>query len=173
MFGAWSSHSGGYEQIHFWGHNAVWSVESQLTFRRNMSPPSSRWISQERNQHEAGRKQSSARRWLFRLLCELRERIPMFRRNMSPPSSRWVSQARSQREAGRKQSSARRHITQVSTLHGGDWLDYDVSCAWADTNVSEEYGNLIFRNHVPSKRSYLHPTYSSAKNQLRVLSPGI
>jgi hypothetical protein len=35
------SHSGGYEEYHLMGYNAVYSVECQPTFRRNISPPSS------------------------------------------------------------------------------------------------------------------------------------
>jgi hypothetical protein len=37
----WGSHNGGYEHFCLMGDNAVQSVESQPTFRRNMSPPSS------------------------------------------------------------------------------------------------------------------------------------
>jgi hypothetical protein len=37
----WGSHSGGYEEYHHLGYNAVQSVDSQPTFRRNISPPSS------------------------------------------------------------------------------------------------------------------------------------
>jgi hypothetical protein len=37
----WGSHSGGYEEFHLLGYNALYSVQSQLMFRRNMSPPSS------------------------------------------------------------------------------------------------------------------------------------
>jgi hypothetical protein len=37
----WGSHSGGYEEYCLLGYNAMYSVESQLTFRRNISPPSS------------------------------------------------------------------------------------------------------------------------------------
>jgi hypothetical protein len=37
----WGSHSGGYEEYYLLGYNAVSSVESQLTFRRKISPPSS------------------------------------------------------------------------------------------------------------------------------------
>jgi hypothetical protein len=37
----WSSHSGVYEEYYLLGYNAVQSVESQPTFRRNISPPSS------------------------------------------------------------------------------------------------------------------------------------
>jgi hypothetical protein len=35
------SHSGDYEEFYLLGYNDVSSVESQQTFRRNMSPPSS------------------------------------------------------------------------------------------------------------------------------------
>jgi hypothetical protein len=35
------SHSGGYEELYLLGYKAVWPVENQPTFRRNMSPPSS------------------------------------------------------------------------------------------------------------------------------------
>jgi hypothetical protein len=37
----WSSHRSGCEGFHLLGYNAVQSVESQSTFRRNVSPPSS------------------------------------------------------------------------------------------------------------------------------------
>jgi hypothetical protein len=37
----WGSHTGGYEEYHLPGYNAVWAVECQPTFRRNMSPSSS------------------------------------------------------------------------------------------------------------------------------------
>jgi hypothetical protein len=40
-FGIWSSHSGRYEQYYLLGYNAGYSVESQPTFRTNISPPSS------------------------------------------------------------------------------------------------------------------------------------
>jgi hypothetical protein len=36
-----ASHSCGYEKYHLLGHNAVYSVECQPTFWRNISPPSS------------------------------------------------------------------------------------------------------------------------------------
>jgi hypothetical protein len=36
----WKFHSGGYEEYYLLGYNAVYSVESLRTFRRNMSPPS-------------------------------------------------------------------------------------------------------------------------------------
>jgi hypothetical protein len=35
--------SGDYEQYYFLGHNAIWSIKSQPTFQRNISPPSS-WL---------------------------------------------------------------------------------------------------------------------------------
>jgi hypothetical protein len=38
----WGFHSGGYEEYHLLGYDAVQSVELQPTFRRNISPPSSR-----------------------------------------------------------------------------------------------------------------------------------
>jgi hypothetical protein len=38
------SYSGGYEESYLLGYNAVWSVESQSTFWRNMSPPSSWYL---------------------------------------------------------------------------------------------------------------------------------
>jgi hypothetical protein len=38
----WGSHSGSYEEYYLVGYNAVQSIESQLTFRRNMWPLSSR-----------------------------------------------------------------------------------------------------------------------------------
>jgi hypothetical protein len=41
IYRMWGSHSGGYEQNYLLGYNAVWSVESQPTLRRNISPPSS------------------------------------------------------------------------------------------------------------------------------------
>jgi hypothetical protein len=37
-----SSHSSGYEEFYLLGYNAMQSNESQKTFWRNMSPPSSR-----------------------------------------------------------------------------------------------------------------------------------
>jgi hypothetical protein len=37
----WGFPTGGYEEFYLLGYNAVWSVESQLTFRENMSPQSS------------------------------------------------------------------------------------------------------------------------------------
>jgi hypothetical protein len=37
----WGSHNGGYEELYLMGYNALQSVESQLTFRRNMLPSSS------------------------------------------------------------------------------------------------------------------------------------
>jgi hypothetical protein len=37
LFKIWDSHSGGYEELYLLGYNAVYSVESQPTFRRNMS----------------------------------------------------------------------------------------------------------------------------------------
>jgi hypothetical protein len=36
----WGSHCGGYEESYLLGYNAVQSIESQPTFRRNMSPTS-------------------------------------------------------------------------------------------------------------------------------------
>jgi hypothetical protein len=36
----WGSHSDGYEEFYLLGYNYVQSVESQPTFRRNISPPS-------------------------------------------------------------------------------------------------------------------------------------
>jgi hypothetical protein len=39
LYGIWDSHNSGYEEFHHLGYNAVWSVESQLTFRWNKSPP--------------------------------------------------------------------------------------------------------------------------------------
>jgi hypothetical protein len=39
----WGSHSYGYEYYYLPGYSAFYSVESQPTFRRNISPPSSRW----------------------------------------------------------------------------------------------------------------------------------
>jgi hypothetical protein len=41
MFRIWGFHSGGYEGFYLLGYNAVQCVESQLTFRRNISPSSS------------------------------------------------------------------------------------------------------------------------------------
>jgi hypothetical protein len=38
----WGSPSGGYEEAYLLWYNAVWSVDSQLTFRRNMSSSGSR-----------------------------------------------------------------------------------------------------------------------------------
>jgi hypothetical protein len=43
----WRSYSGGYEEFCLLGHNVMPLVESQLTFRRNMSPPFSRPKKQE------------------------------------------------------------------------------------------------------------------------------
>jgi hypothetical protein len=37
----WGSDSGGYDEFYLLGYNAVYSIESQPTFRKNMSPPSS------------------------------------------------------------------------------------------------------------------------------------
>jgi hypothetical protein len=37
----WGSHGGGYEEYYLLGYNAVYTVESQPTFRRNISPLSS------------------------------------------------------------------------------------------------------------------------------------
>jgi hypothetical protein len=37
----WGSHSGGYEEYYLLGYNALWSVESQQTSRKNMSASSS------------------------------------------------------------------------------------------------------------------------------------
>jgi hypothetical protein len=37
------SHSGRYEELYILGYNAMQSVESRPTFRRNMPPPFSRW----------------------------------------------------------------------------------------------------------------------------------
>jgi hypothetical protein len=36
----WDSHSGGYEELYLLGYNTLQSVESQPTFRRNISLPS-------------------------------------------------------------------------------------------------------------------------------------
>jgi hypothetical protein len=44
-----ASASSGYEQFNLLEYNTVYSVESQSTFRRTVSPPSSGSISQERN----------------------------------------------------------------------------------------------------------------------------
>jgi hypothetical protein len=38
----WGCHSGGCEEFYLLRYNAMWSVKSQPTFRRNMSPPSFR-----------------------------------------------------------------------------------------------------------------------------------
>jgi hypothetical protein len=40
-FWTWSSHSCRYKEFCLLGHTTVWSDETQPTFRRNMSPPSS------------------------------------------------------------------------------------------------------------------------------------
>jgi hypothetical protein len=37
-------HSGGYEEFYLLEYNAMYSVESQLTFQRNMYPPGSNWF---------------------------------------------------------------------------------------------------------------------------------
>jgi hypothetical protein len=57
----WGSHSGDYQQFCFLAYNAVYYVESQQTFRRNMTPPPSRSKNKPRNKNkrEAGIKQSS------------------------------------------------------------------------------------------------------------------
>jgi hypothetical protein len=41
VYRTWGSLRGGYEDFYLRGYNTVQSVESQLTFRRNMSPPPS------------------------------------------------------------------------------------------------------------------------------------
>jgi hypothetical protein len=46
---SWGSHSGTYEELCLQGYNVIYSGESQLTFRRNMSPPSSGSEKQESN----------------------------------------------------------------------------------------------------------------------------
>jgi hypothetical protein len=44
------SHSGVYEEFCHLGHNAVWSVESQPTFRRNVLS-SSYWLKSKRSRN--------------------------------------------------------------------------------------------------------------------------
>jgi hypothetical protein len=41
IYRIWGSHRGGYEEYYLLGYNAMLSVESEPTFPRNLSPPSS------------------------------------------------------------------------------------------------------------------------------------
>jgi hypothetical protein len=55
LCGVFGSHSSGYEEYYLLGYYAVKPVESQLTFQRNMSPPSSgpkNKPSYDRNHHK-------------------------------------------------------------------------------------------------------------------------
>jgi hypothetical protein len=55
------SHRGGYEEFSLLGYNAMQSIENMKTFRRNISLESlGPKNKQERNQYEAGSKQSLA-----------------------------------------------------------------------------------------------------------------
>jgi hypothetical protein len=53
-----TSHSGGYKELHLLEYDPMHTIESQPTFRRNISnPPSELKIHETRNHHEAGNKQ--------------------------------------------------------------------------------------------------------------------
>jgi hypothetical protein len=55
----WGSHNGGYEEYYLLGYNAMYSVESQPMFRRDMSPPS--WGPKYKQSKKAAWKQVESR----------------------------------------------------------------------------------------------------------------
>jgi hypothetical protein len=80
----WTSLSNGYEEIYLLGHNTVYPVEGQRTFRRKISPPSA--ISRNKASKEASTKQAARGAYsaLFSFLARLIFRPWEWRWDLSP-----------------------------------------------------------------------------------------